>query len=107
MGASKTTATTTAKGTNAGDHGGDPRSDGLLQIGFAFWGTKALLSAVELGVFTELAKQPLDGKTLAARCGLNERSSRDFLDALVALKVLDRDGSGVYRNTPETDFFLD
>jgi SAM-dependent methyltransferase len=101
------TSKRTAKGTTAANQTGEPRPDALLQIGFAFWSTKALLSAVELGVFTELAKQPLDGGTLAARCGLHARSSRDFLDALVALKVLERDGSGVYRNTSETDYFLD
>ena len=38
--------------------------------------------------------------------GLHERGARDFLDALVALGFLERD-SGTYRNTPETDLFLD
>ena len=35
------------------------------------------------------------------------RSVRDFLDALVALKMLERDAGGKYRNTAETDLFLD
>src|ERR1700722_12772486 len=34
------------------------------------------------------------------------RSSRDFLDALVALGFLDRNGQ-VYSNTHEADYFLD
>jgi O-methyltransferase domain len=38
--------------------------------------------------------------------GINERSVEDFLDALVALGMLDRK-AGKYRNTPETDLFLD
>ncbi len=29
--------------------------DAILQLGFGFWGSKVLLSAVELGVFTALA----------------------------------------------------
>lgn len=29
-----------------------PTPSGILQLGLAFWGSKALLSAVELGVFT-------------------------------------------------------
>jgi hypothetical protein len=37
---------------------------------------------------------------------LHPRGSRDFLDALVALGMLDRDGDP-YRNTPSTDTFLD
>jgi O-methyltransferase domain len=40
------------------------------------------------------------------RLGLHDRSARDFLDALVALKLLDRQ-EGRYSNTPETDLFLD
>lgn len=56
-----------------------------------FWGSKALLSAVELGLFTELA-EALDAKTLAERLGLHSRSTRDFSDALVALHMLERRG---------------
>ena len=77
-----------------------------MQIGLGFWGSKTLLSAVELGLFTELARGPLAGGKLAARLGLHTRSARDFFDSLVALGVLHRRGDG-YANTPETDFFLD
>ena len=67
--------------------------DRLLQIGFGFWGSKTLLTAVELGLFTELAKRRLDGKALAARLKLHPRSARDFFDALVALGLLKRTGA--------------
>lgn len=77
-----------------------------MQLGLAFWGSKTLLSAVELDVFTELAKAPADADTLSKNLQLHERSSRDFLDALVALGLLQRK-SGVYSNTLETDTFLD
>ena len=80
--------------------------DSIMKLGFGFWGSKTLLSAVELGLFTELAKGPLDAPALRKRLGLHERSARDFFDALVALGMLRRDGSG-YANTPETDLFLD
>jgi len=78
----------------------------ILGLGMSFWNAKTLLSAVELGVFTRLAKAPADLATLTREFGLHERSAGDFLDALVAMKMLEREG-GVYRNTPETDFFLD
>ncbi|MGH7235790.1 MAG: methyltransferase, partial [Nitrospiraceae bacterium] len=32
--------------------------DRIMQLGFGFWGSKTLLSAIELGLFTELAKGP-------------------------------------------------
>ena len=78
----------------------------ILQTGLAFWASKTLLSAIEVGVFTELTQgaQPLD--VLAPRLGLHPRASRDFLDSLVALGFLQRDGDR-YSNTPETDLFLD
>src|SRR5438874_1209625 len=78
----------------------------ILQLGLAFWGSKALLSAIELGLFTELAKWPLDAQTLRGRLGLNPRGAGDFFDALVALGMLERD-DGLYRDTAETDRFLD
>ncbi|HKP18229.1 MAG TPA: methyltransferase [Gaiellaceae bacterium] len=78
----------------------------ILQLGLAFWGSKTLLSAVELGLFTELAAGPLDGGELAARLDLHPRGARDFLDALVALGVLERE-DGRYANTAATDVFLD
>src|SRR5262245_26992741 len=78
----------------------------IIQLGVGFWGPKTLLSAVELGIFTELAKQPLDAEALRLRVRLHPRSARDFFDALVALGMLEKRG-GVYANTPETGFFLD
>jgi hypothetical protein len=83
-----------------------PSLDHILQTGLAFWASKTLLSAVEMEVFTELAKHPEDLETLTGRLGLHPRSSRDFLDALVALGFLERH-DGKYSNTPSTDFFLD
>ena len=80
--------------------------DGIMQLGFAFWGSKTLLSAVELGIFTELAKGARTLDELRAAFGLHERSARDFLDALVALGMLRRE-NGKYSNTPETDLYLD
>lgn len=80
--------------------------DAILQLGLGFWGSKTLLSAVELGLFTQLAEGPLDLPTLRARVGLHERGARDFLDALVALGMLQRNGER-YANTPATELFLD
>ena len=78
----------------------------ILQTGMAFWASKTLLSAVEMGVFTELSRGPESFDSLSGRIGLHPRSARDFLDTLVALGFLERN-SDVYANTPETDLFLD
>ena len=78
----------------------------IMQVGMGFWASKTLLSAVEMGVFTELVHGPEALGNLAGRLGLHERSARDFLDALVALGFLRR-ADGKYSNTPETELFLD
>jgi hypothetical protein len=80
--------------------------DHILQTGLAFWSSKTLMSAVEMGVFTELARGPESLESLTGRLGLHPRSSRDFFDALVALGFLERQ-DGHYRNTPSSDVFLD
>lgn len=80
--------------------------DAIMQLGFGYWGSKALLSAVELGLFTELARGPLPLEEIRARLNLHERGARDFLDALVALGMLRRE-EGSYANTPATDLYLD
>jgi hypothetical protein len=81
--------------------------DGIVKLGLAFRAAKALLSAVELGVFTSLAEGPLDLNMLRKRVGIDERGARDFFDALVALGMLERDEGGRYANTPETALYLD
>ena len=79
----------------------------IMQLGFGFWGSKALLSAIELGVFSELADAgALDGEALRERLGVHPRSATDFFDALVALGMLERE-DGRYANTPASELFLD
>ena len=86
--------------------GEQPTPEHIMQIGLGFWASKTLLSAVEMGVFTELAQRPEGLEEVQGRLGLHPRSARDFLDALVALGFLER-RDGKYANTPETDLFLD
>jgi precorrin-6B methylase 2 len=78
----------------------------IMQLGMAFCGSKALLSAVELGVFSKLTAGALDSEELRERVGLHPRSATDFFDALVALGMLERE-DGRYANTPATELFLD
>jgi hypothetical protein len=83
-----------------------PSPDAIIQLGLGFWASKTLLSACELGLFSELAAGSLGLRELTERFQLHPRGARDFVDALVALKMLARDGDG-YANTPATSMFLD
>jgi hypothetical protein len=83
-----------------------PTPEAIMQLTRAYAGSKALVSAVELGLFTALADGPLTGEVLRAKMGLQPRGTTDWLDALVSLGMLDRDGD-LYANTAATDLYLD
>jgi O-methyltransferase domain/Dimerisation domain len=86
--------------------GAAPDLQPLLQVALGFMASKTMLSAVELGVFTELAKGPLNAEDARRELNLHPRSVRDFLDTLVALRLLERHDD-LYANTPEADYYLD
>src|SRR5262249_7760813 len=96
-----------AIGTSSAGRTAGPSPDRILDIGFAFWKSKALLSAVELGLFTELGGDTLSCEELAERIGVHPRGACDFFDALVALELLDRDMQGRYANRPDCAPYLD
>jgi SAM-dependent methyltransferase len=88
----------------------EPDPSHIMQVGMGFWASKTVLSAVELGLFTHLGGDALSGEEIGERLGLSPRAIHDFLDTLVALRFLERDGDGSdgrYRNTAETATFLD
>ena len=81
----------------------------IMQTAIAFWSSKVLLTAVGFDLFTTLGDKSMTAQQLGDALGLHPRGTYDFFDALVALKFLNRDGDGPqgqYKNTPETDAFL-
>jgi hypothetical protein len=64
-----------------GSQATQPTPDQIFQIELGFWSAKTLLSAIELELFTELARHPLPLSELQGRLGLHPRSARDFFDA--------------------------
>jgi len=82
-----------------------PTPGHLMELGFGFQASKTLLTAVDLGVFDALAGDPKPLADVEDELGLHPRGAADFLDALVALDVLDSE-DGQYRNTPAADAFL-
>src|SRR5215472_7748205 len=82
------------------------KPDQIQRLSFGFMASKVLFSAIEFGLFSELAKGPLEAGEIQLRLGLHPRGVRDFLDTLVAVGMLERRGD-IYSNTAETDFYLD
>jgi hypothetical protein len=85
----------------------EPDFSRIMQLGYAYRDAKALLSAIELGVFTALSAEPLDAEALRTKIGIEKRAARDFFDALVALGLLGRDCDDRYFNAPGAAHFLD
>jgi precorrin-6B methylase 2 len=81
-----------------------------MQTGTGFWASKTLLAAVKLGLFTYLGEKSATAEEIRTSLGLHPRSIYDFLDALVALGFLNREGllaEARYSNMPDTATFLD
>lgn len=79
----------------------------IVETGMAFWSSRLVLTAVECGVFTELAEGPRTRGELIEAFGWHPRAAGDALDALVALGLLRRDRSGRYSNAARSSIFLD
>ncbi len=82
----------------------------IMQIGMGFWASKTLLTAVNIGLFTELAKREQSGLDIKEKFGLHERGLYVFFDTLVALGFLKRSGlkeTSMYSNSEDADLFLD
>ena len=79
----------------------------ILQTGLAFWASKTLLSAIELGVFTELASGPQSFEALQRAARAAPARRRAIFSTRWSRSASLRASGDRYANTPETDLFLD
>ncbi len=77
----------------------------ILDLIEAFRRSKAMFTAVRLGVFDRLEAEPQTPEALAAQLSVNPDALRRLLDACVSLHLLDREGQ-IYRNTPRASKYL-
>ena len=66
----------------------------LLKIHMLYWPSQVILTAVELDLFATLGEQSLTAEQISNKVGIMLHCSYDFLDALVALRFLQREGDG-------------
>lgn len=84
----------------------------IMQIGMGFWASKVMLAAVKFKLFTLLAGTSKSGKEIkeALQLGTIDRHIYDWLDAMVSLGFLKREGflqNALYSNSSDTEVFLD
>jgi acetylserotonin N-methyltransferase len=77
----------------------------ILDLIEAFRRSKAMFTAVRLGIFDELERGPQTAATLAERLALNAGACTRLLDGCVSLQLLTREEQ-TYRNTPVSSRFL-
>jgi hypothetical protein len=78
---------------------------GIIRLANSFCDAKAVLTAVELGLFTTLRDKPSSEQRIRESLGLHGRGLSDWLDLLVELGLLDK-ADGIYRNAPGAARYL-
>ncbi|MBF8191916.1 methyltransferase domain-containing protein [Nonomuraea sp. K274] len=81
------------------------KPSGIIRLANSFCDAKALLTAVELGLFSTLHGSEAGVEVIRERLGLHGRGLSDWLDLLVELNLLERE-DGRYRNSPGADRYL-
>jgi len=87
-----------------------PDPSHIMQVASGYGVSRALLSAVGLGLYTRLAEGSMTLDEIMRDFGLLRRPTMDFLDLLVSAELLGREGDGEgarYHNTETTAAFLD
>jgi acetylserotonin O-methyltransferase len=77
----------------------------ILDLIEAFRRSKAMFTAVRLGIFDQLEAEPQSAEKLATKLSLNAGALGRLLDGCLALGLLDRNDL-IYRNTPRASKYL-
>jgi len=77
----------------------------LQKMATAYWESAALMAAVELDIFTAIARGHDTVLALAKAAGMTDRNAERLLTALTALTLLERNGER-FSNVPDVQRFL-
>lgn len=78
---------------------------GLLELAAGYQRSQVLFVLVEFALPELLSRRPRAAEEVAARLGLHPQAAESFLNACLALGLLERDGH-VFRNAPVSDLYL-
>ncbi len=67
--------------------------DDLMRVSRGYWESRAILTAVELGIFETLGRRKLSAKVVAKRVEAEERGVELLLNCLAGMGVLEKSGS--------------
>jgi hypothetical protein len=80
-------------------------AEDISEIAFGFMGSKALFSALHVGLFSTLSETTLTPEEVAEKSLLDLDRATTLLTALTSLGLVRRDGAG-FTNSPAAEAFL-
>jgi len=80
-------------------------ADYIFQLGFGYWKSCILFTAVEFDIFTLIGKGKVTARDISKSIHANERATEMLLNALVSLKLLTRQKNH-YKNSPVSNLHL-
>lgn len=80
-------------------------ADYIFQLGFGYWKSCILFTAVEFDMFTLIGKGKVTAKGISKSIHANERATEMLLNALVSLKLLTKQKNH-YKNSPVSNLHL-
>ncbi len=78
----------------------------LQNLAMGFWQSASLMSAIELGLFTAVAKGAGTAAEIGAAAGITERNADRLATVCRAMDLLETSDDGRYRNAPDVERFL-
>lgn len=79
--------------------------DYITDISLGYWKSQALITAVELGIFTSLREGWKSAASISKLIKTDKRATGMLLDAMVSMKFLEKKG-GVFKNSSISGCFL-
>ena len=73
--------------------------DYITDISIGYWKSQALITAVELEIFTHLRKGWKSAASISKLIKTDKRATEILLDAMVSMNFLEKNGS-VFKNSP-------
>jgi len=80
-------------------------ADYIFQLGFGYWKSCILFTAVEFDIFTIIDKDKVTARGISKSIHANERATEMLLNALVSLKLLTKQKNH-YKNSPVSNLHL-
>jgi ubiquinone/menaquinone biosynthesis C-methylase UbiE len=80
-------------------------ADYIFQLGFGYWKSCILFTAVEFDIFTLIGKGKVTARGISKSIHANERATEMLLNALVSLKLLTKQKNH-YKNSPVSNLHL-